>query len=502
VQALLALSALLLAPVQEKLPIPESSAEDFFILNFSEDPREQVSLLDFARLTEEATGLHFTYEPEIQARLGSIKVVLPGLLRVPKTRFSGFARFQFFVRGFGWFEGEPARTSPVTIRPVPSSLVRVAFPPAELVYGFDEQEHPEPVVFAQPAGTKLSGVVLRRPEAAQGYTLVTGLSKAEAILIDLQGTELRRWTDPEGCRGHWDQATLLRNGDLLCLDPWNETLLRLGFDGHSVWRLSLAVHHEATELPDGRILVLARRLRVIPAIDPSRRSVDHLVAVVSGDGRVLEEHSLYDLLQKEPVVLPVARPRELENLPPDYGVDPMHASSLSWLESPGAQEKNPLLRSGRVLVTFRNLDSVALVDLAEGRCVGAWGKGVLHHPHDASFREDGSLLVLEDGDDPRLGARVLELDPLTEHVRWEYRAPFPGAFPSSGRGTIQPLEEGHVLVGSSNLAEAFELTRSGEPAWRYVSSSRPVPGVLGIQRVEHYEPGFIDPLLASVQAPR
>jgi hypothetical protein len=67
---------------------------------------------------------------------------------------------------------------------------------------------------------------------------------------------------------------------------------------------------------------------------------------------------------------------------------------------------------------------------------------------------------------------------------------------------MQPLKNGNVLVGSSNLAEAFEVARSGEMVWRYVSSIHPAPGGLGVQRVERYEPGFIEPLLAPVQAPR
>ncbi|HEX6886144.1 MAG TPA: hypothetical protein VF530_22410 [Planctomycetota bacterium] len=124
---------------------------------------------------------------------------------------------------------------------------------------------------------------------------------------------------------------------------------------------------------------------------------------------------------------------------------------------------------GRLLVTLRNLGLVALIDLAEGRCVGTFGRGLLVAPHGAALLASGTLLVL-DGEDGPGGARVLEPDPTSGRVVWEYRGARPEEFRARGRGTVQGLAEGNVLVANPEAAESFEITRAGEIVWRFRSA--------------------------------
>ena len=373
-----------------------------------------------------------------------------------------------------------------------------AVPPGEDLTQLENLAHLGYVDRAEPDGEEGGGVLEHEVGAAwAGYTLVTDLGNSRAVLIDMEGNERRVFRDPEIPDSHWSRAEILRNGDILALSPKANDLSRRTFDGRLLWRLPLDVHHDGIELPDGRMLVLTRRFRAISGIDPERRSVDNLLTFVSADGELGETLSLYDLLEAEPRVLEVVRPPGLDDLPPGYNIDPIHANTVFWLADPELERTNPLFRPGRVLVTLRYLDSVALFDLDEKRCVWAWGKGELEGPHDASILSNGHILVLDNGYEPRGWSRVVEMDPLTGAIVWQYKAPEPRRFHTSGRGTVQALPNGDVLVGNSNSGEAFEVTRDGRIVWRYLNPLRDEQGARGVIRVERYPAEFVEPLLES-----
>jgi len=370
-----------------------------------------------------------------------------------------------------------------------------AVPPGEDLGVLDTMAHLGYVDYAEPDASASGVVVNLSGRASPGYTLVTSLPHGRATLFDMQGRELRSWSHAEGAVARWSRARILRNGDVLCISPEADTLTRVRFDGQPIWSLSLEVHHDGIELPDGRLLVLVRRFRTIDAIDPERRSVDNLLVFVSAAGVVEEELSLYDLLMAEPRLLEVVRPAGLEDLPSGYNIDPIHANTVAWLADPALERANPAFRAGRVLVTLRYLDSVALLDLGERRCMWAWGKGVLQGPHDASILANGHVLVLDNGLQ-RGWSRVVEYDPGSGEIVWEYRAEVPERFHTQGRGTVQALPNGDVLVGNSNSGEAFELDRGGKVVWRFLNPLHDEKGARGVVRVERYEPSFVEPLLA------
>lgn len=372
-----------------------------------------------------------------------------------------------------------------------------AVPPTEDLASLDGLAHLGYVDYAAPDAERSAGVVLRDPEHAHpGYTLVTSLTNAAAMLVDPEGREVRSWDEGAGPEARWARVRLLANGDLLCVSPKPDALTRRRFDGTLVWRLPLEVHHDGIELPDGRLLVLTRRFRAIPAVDPVRRSVDNLLTLVSAEGTVLEEHSLYDLLAAEPRLVTVRRPPGLEDLPSSFNIDPIHANSVFWLGAGLPDGTHPEFQPGRVLVTLRYLDSVALIDLVERRCAWIFGAGVLQMPHDGSILANGRLLVLDNGSDERGWSRIVEYDPVRAEITWEYRSGVPEHFYTAGRGTVQALPNGNVLVGNSNSGEAFEVERGGGLVWRYLNPRTDSAGARSVVRVERYAAEFVEHLLA------
>ena len=387
-------------------------------------------------------------------------------------------------------DGEPASAPPGG-----SAAERVGVPGDELSV-LEELSHLGYVDYAAPDAETRSGVVFA--EAAHtwpGYNLVTSLPNSTATLVDMQGRVLRSWSDAEVADSRWSRAEVLKNGDVLCLSPKEDLLTRMNWEGRPLWRLPLNVHHDGIETPDGRLLVLTRVFRRIPAIDELRQCVDNLLTLVSAEGKVLEEHSLYDMLQAAPDVLPVRAPAGIADLPPGYNIDPIHANTVHWLENAELAARDPVFRPGNVLVTLRYLDAIAVFDLEAGRAVWAWGAGELQGPHDASVLANGHILLLDNGYPERAYSRLVELDPIARRIVWEWRADEPADFYTSGRGTAQGLPNGNVLVGNSNSGEAFEVTRAGRVVWRYLNPFVDEDGARGVLRIERYEPAFVEPLL-------
>jgi hypothetical protein len=131
-------------------------------------------------------------------------------------------------------------------------------------------------------------------------------------------------------------------------------LERRTWGGDRVWRVDLPAHHDVAPTPDGRWSVLTRRLRRLPAISSEVPVQDDGVAIVSEDGRVIEERSLHDLLTSgaTPFQFKRLEPRKMKAafsdlLDPAHApeslekgfVDLIHANSLQWIDLPGRSSR-------------------------------------------------------------------------------------------------------------------------------------------------------------------
>jgi hypothetical protein len=315
-----------------------------------------------------------------------------------------------------------------------------------------------------PAERDADGVVLHDPARSQpGANLVTYPALRRAELFDAEGRPLRRW---EG-RGHrrWERARLLPGGDLLVVVRRPGGLVRLAADSRVVWEADLPLHHDARVLSDGRLAALTSRRLEVPEIHAGP-VWDNGVALLSAQGALLEERSLLDVLASHPERLPLvtAGIEEKEGKP----LDLFHANYLDWIEAPLAPGADPRFAPGRVLVTLRHQDAVVLFDWRSGELLWSWGPGQLDRPHDASVLEGGNVLIF----DNQTGAdasRIVEVDPRTDRIVWEYRAPDPRDFYTGTRGTVQRLANGNTLIAESNAGRGFEVTPSGEVVWEYLA---------------------------------
>lgn len=189
---------------------------------------------------------------------------------------------------------------------------------------------------------------------------------------------------------------------------------------------------------------------------------DHL-AVFDAQGALLEQHSVHDLLEGAPL--------RWAPLPVPTGGGPQadryHCNSFVLLEGEPPARGDARFAAGRALVSIRNQNQVGLFDLEAGQLVWAWGRGELELQHEATRLSTGNVLIFDNGGLERPWSRVIEVDPASDSIVWEYVADPPQSFFSKTRGVAQELPNGNVLVSDSNAGRAFEIARTGEIVWAF-----------------------------------
>lgn len=355
-----------------------------------------------------------------------------------------------------------------------------------------------------------SGVVrIDRARMQDGYSLFTNAFTCSAQIVDPDGRVVHEWSRKPCFR--WDNTTLLPDGDLLVVgrdrpdekrkggraSRWEQGqhLARLAWDGTVRWEKRLHAHHDAEPTPDGRISVLVGEDRRIPEVDPTDDVVTDKLAILSPAGEVVEEAGLYDMLRDAPGFVVQQRPRKGE-----ANSDLLHANAIDWMRRPALAARDPLYSIGNVLVCMRHQDAIAIVDWRTKKVVWHWGQGEISGPHDAQVLPNGNILLFDNGVS-RKWSRVLELDPVSRRIAWEWHAPERGTFFSLTRGSNQRLANGNTLVADSDSGRAFELAPDGTIAWEFLNPALHEGKRVAIVRMRRLPRAIVDRLLAGGAAP-
>ena len=82
---------------------------------------------------------------------------------------------------------------------------------------------------------------------------------------------------------------------------------------------------------------------------------------------------------------------------------------------------NKMFKKGQVFFCVRHFDIIGVIDIEKEEIVWAWGLGELDYPHHPSLLENGNILIFDNGYFRRY-SRVIELNPATNKIEWEYKA--------------------------------------------------------------------------------
>jgi hypothetical protein len=190
---------------------------------------------------------------------------------------------------------------------------------------------------------------------------------------------------------------------------------------------------------------------------------------VSDQGAVLEEVSISELFVDNGLLHllvkgrgPVFRPGEV-----------VHLNDIEELPDSIA-ERFPLFEAGDLMLSFRDLQVVMIVDPRDWR-VKWYQMGPWVRQHDPDFQPDGTITVFNNKDDHPFdgthlgGSEIVELNPSTGATRRLYGGRPEQDMHTGILGKHQVLPNGNILITQTQRGRLLEVTRSGEIVWELIN---------------------------------
>lgn len=359
------------------------------------------------------------------------------------------------------------------------------------------------VAGVEPA-TEEAGVVHHDPEQAQpGLNFYNSAHAAAACLTDMEGRVLHSWhgdfdrafarldeTVPQGPLGHtWRRAKLIDDGFVLAIHE-NVGLVKLDRDSNVVWSRLNRAHHDLDVDEAGRIYVICREVQYEPRFGDLNPVLLDYIRIYDADGRFIDSISI-DQAYKESEYSVTTEPGQPER-------DIYHANTVQLLDGV-REDRHPAFRKGNLLLSFRSLDEIAVLDPVERRIVWRM-RGPWKQQHEPVELGNGHLLVFDNiGLQGKGGpARILEIDPLSEEVVWTYDGPAEDPVRSLRAGSVQRLGNGNTLIVSSAQGRVIEVTPAKEVVWEFLNPNHTGreqerrAGIFEFKRIDPSTAGWLD----------
>jgi Spy/CpxP family protein refolding chaperone len=322
-------------------------------------------------------------------------------------------------------------------------------------------------------GTFPSGVTRHDANRAHnGLNLLTSAHEPGALLLDMSGEVLHRWSMPfsdvwpdyPGKRQNtafWRRAHLYENGDVLAIYE-GLGIIRVDKDSNLLWSSAVRAHHDMAPMPDGSVWVLSREARLIPRVHEQRPVMEDFISLLDAEGHEVRRLSILKALENSPFS------HHWSGKLGRIG-DIFHTNSIQRLDGSFA-DVHPAFAEGNFLISMLMLDLIAVVDPEQETVVWAL-TGAFNRQHDPSVLANGKLLLFDNN--PRdQSSRILELDPATGEQAWLYTGSEDEPFFSATCGAAQRLANGNTVVTESDYGRAFEVTAEGNIVWEYYNQFR------------------------------
>lgn len=361
----------------------------------------------------------------------------------------------------------------------------------------------------------IDGVVLYdKSRVFEGATLFCSGHSPTVFLINNDGEVLHTWTiqfeqawpDALPFPIHEEHKQFIRrayvypNGDILCLFEYIG-LVKLDKDSKILWRYQSRNHHDISVAQNGYIYTLGRTSKKIreqyPQLQlPFDEILDDLIIILTPDGKEIKRISIFDAFYHSDYAgyLNMFLPR----------VDIFHTNSIQLIENP-AQQQEELFNAGDMLISIRNIHTVAVIDGEKNEVKWAV-TGKWRAQHQAVYLENGNILLLDNRGGNAQSyfdfnrSRVIEIDPCTQKIDWEYRTDEheDNIFFTHWLGYNQRLPNGNTLITESDQGHIFEVTPDKEIVWEYYNPHRTGPNnqliatIMGAQRIETQRLKFLE----------
>lgn len=323
-----------------------------------------------------------------------------------------------------------------------------------------------------------TGVTAYDPDHAyNGYTLFTPIAgNGEVYLIDMNGRVVHQWKLPYP-PGHYgyllENENLFYNGWVppesndLRFPFWS--LYKAGVALEADWKGNIEWvyknpdhHHDARRTKNGNNILLtiektpenvARKIQ--GGIPGSEKDTgmwsDRIIEVTPAGEVVWDWHSCEHLNQLK-----------------DQSITSQDSRD-HWPMGNSVEE----IPNGDILVSFRNISTVVLISKKSGEIVWKLGHEILAQQHAPTFLDNGNVLIFDNGTQrkstPQTFSRVIEINPETSEIVWEYHDKPVFNFYSAYISGARRLPDGNTLITEGLNGRIFEVTPNGEVVWEYIS---------------------------------
>jgi hypothetical protein len=309
--------------------------------------------------------------------------------------------------------------------------------------------------------------------AFPGYTVYATLSGNAFKLVDLQGEVVHDWPVPPGLKSYY--GFLLPTGNLLAgcsngtehmFGGASAVTLEMDWDGNEVMRYEdSSLHHDRCRLQNGNTIVISHE-----DLDPA------FAARVKGGGPTSSANEGPMLGER---LVEITNDGEIvwewhahEHLDPE--VDSIWGPGRrEWLHCNAVEE----LPDGRIMMSYNATSRVVIIDKTSGKLLWRLNEGITMTQHNPTWlAEQERILVFDNGSSRRLFSRVIEIEPESQAVKWEYVGSPKDSFHSPNISGAQRLPNGNTLVCEGRPGRLFEVTAEGEVVWELVNPDEALHG--------------------------
>jgi hypothetical protein len=345
------------------------------------------------------------------------------------------------------------------------------------------------------------GLSISKSGVQPGY-VVFSAPDGNSYAIDVAGKVVGKWSSPEANTGT-DYTRPLANGDLLAriktrgkrtAPAVGDAVVEFTQDGREVWRYAPTdrhIHHDQERMENGNTLVVCSRELDRPAISKRLLTDDCLVEVdpsgkVVWDWQTADHYDELELSSEAKAEIMKGYPARAGAPSPAGGMDYLHMNAASPIPA-SAGHTDPRFRAGNIIVSYRFINTIAVVDHASKKIVWKMAGATIgqHNPNfiPADMPGTGHILVFDNGNidadtnpmrsGSRPNSRVLEINPLDNSIVWEYTADKSNlpiwSFFSHYISSAQRLPNGNTLICEGANGRFFEVKPDGEIVWEFVN---------------------------------
>jgi hypothetical protein len=297
------------------------------------------------------------------------------------------------------------------------------------------------------------------------------LGDGSVWLINLNGKPIHSWRLPYPGQYAYitERGTLFYNGKIpgetfIAKAPFGcGVVLEADWNSRILWEVrNPDHHHDGRLLKNGNMILLcaaelpaevaARVKGGLPGTEVNGKMWADYLLEVTKQGRTVWEWRAWDHLD-----------------PAEYPIPLIQNQRAEWTHGNSVIE----LSDGNLLVSFRNISTVVKIDRSSGRVLWKLGAPPLSGQHAPVPLRNGNILIFDNGptrlDQTFPFSRVIEVNPATNEIVWEYHDANPQGFYSDRISNAQRLPNGNTLINEGMFGRFFEVTPAGEVVWEYVN---------------------------------